>query len=237
MYPIAFNHGLIFVDGTRARGVFFMKILMTLLMAFGFMTTQNAIAFTEEDYDHYESYDSIVGDLSNRTSYKSQEKVLDLDSMKLHVGFGFNNTLTNLKKNGNAPDKITLQGFQLSLGVDLFSPNVITEVSLINYNSNTKNEYKYGMKEFDLKTYYRHHLNRIMALRGGVGLGVRYLDISAPEGSSDYTTPISQILAGAEAKLGKTLSFVTELSYKNAMTGSAPEKSAVDLTFRVDGHF
>jgi hypothetical protein len=111
-------------------------------------------------------------------------------------------------------------------------------VGLINYNSENKDAYKYSLKEFDIKTYYRHHLNRIFALRGGIGLGVRYFDVNSPdEGSLEYTNPVSQILMGAEAKLGKQLSFVTELSYKNSMAGNAPERSATDLTFRVDGHF
>jgi hypothetical protein len=209
----------------------FTFLVCTLLL------TQTTFAYVDEDFDNYESYDSIVGDLSNRTSFKRNDKLIDLDSMKLHVGFGFNNTLINLRQTGDGPDKITLQGLQLSLGIDLFSPNFVTEVGLVNYNSNTKNEYKYGLREFDLKTYYRHHLNRIIALRGGIGLGIRYLDINSPSESTDHTIPVSQILAGGEAKLGKTLSFVTELSYKNAMTGGTPEKSAIDLTFRVDGHF
>lgn len=211
-----------------------MRIFWILLLSLSF---QNAFAYTDEDFNQYEDYDSIVGDLSSRTSTRSNDAVLDLDSMKLHAGFGFNNTLVNLRPNGNNPDKVTLQGFQLSLGVDLFSPNLITEVGLINYNSISKESYKYSLKEFDLKTYYRHHLNRIVAMRGGVGLGVRYMDISSKDGSSDHTIPISQILIGGEAKMGKILSFVTELSYKNAMTSGSPEKSAMDLAFRVDGHF
>ena len=214
-----------------------MKILLAVLLSLSF---QNAHAFSEEeDFSNYESYDSIVGDLSNRTSSNPDDRVFDIDSMRLHAGFGFNNTLMNLRSQPGAPDRVTLQGFQLSLGIDLFSPNVITEVGLINYNSETKQDHKYSMKEFDLKTYYRHHMNRIIALRGGIGLGVRYSDISSPTGigAGDYTTPVSQILVGGEAKLGKKLSFVSELSYKNAMTSNAPEKSSMDLTFRVDGHF
>ena len=216
-----------------------MKVLVILLLA-GFIniTASNVFAYAEdEDYNNYESYDSIVGDLSNRTS-GDVEELIDLDSMKLHAGFGFNNTLINLAPKGNYPDKVTLEGFQLSLGIDLFSPNVVTEVSLINYNSVAKESYKFALKEFDLKTYYRHHLNRIVAIRGGIGLGVRYFDIqSDTQGSEEYTNPVSQILVGGEAKLGNRLSFVSELSYKNSLTGGAPEDSALDLTFRVDGHF
>lgn len=190
----------------------------------------------EEDYNDYESYDSIVGDLRSKTSY-SPDRVLDIDSLKLHAGFGFNNSIVNLRPMGDNPSRITLQGFQLSLGVDMFSPNFITEVGLINYNSVAKEDYSYKMREFDLKTYYRHHANRIIAIRGGIGLGVRYMDINSPTTSAEYTTPVSQILLGGEAKLGKQLSFVSELSYKNAMTSSSPETSSIDLTFRVDGHF
>ncbi len=212
-----------------------MKFLKALaLMTFLFLVNPNVHAY--DDYDNYESYDSIVGDLSSRTSSPS-EKVFDIDSLKLHAGFGFNNTVARLKPVENAPRRITLQGFQLSLGVDMFSPNFITEVGLINYNSTLKNEHTYKMREFDLKTYYRNHINRIIAIRGGVGLGVRYIDINSPTHSSDYTSPVSQILLGGEAKLGKQLSFVSELSYKSSLTSNSPETSAVDLTFRVDGHF
>src|SRR5690606_18652206 len=120
------------------------------LMAFLFVSA-NAYAY-EDDFNNYESYDSIVGDLSSKTSYDSG-KILDIDSLKLHAGFGFNNTIVNLRPQGTNPDRITLQGFQLSLGVDMFSPNFITEVGLINYNSANKQDHSYKMKEFDLKTY------------------------------------------------------------------------------------
>lgn len=215
-----------------------MKKLSTLLIISFVLIAQSAFSYDEEDFGSYQDYDSIVGDLSSHTSARSNDKIFDLDSMKLHAGFGFNNTIIDLRSNGNNPGRITLQGFQLSLGIDLFSPNVVTEVGLINYNSENKESYKYAMKEFDLKTYYRYHLNHLIALRGGIGLGVRYFDINSPDqGSTSYTNPVSQILMGGEAKLGRQLSFVTELSYKNSMTGNAPERSATDLTFRVDGHF
>lgn len=211
-----------------------MKIFSLILT--GLLLTTNAFAFEEEDYESYEGYDSIVGDLSSKTSSRSED-LIDLDSMKLHAGFGFNNTLVDLRSQGNSPGRVTLQGFQLSLGIDLFSPNFVTEVGLINYNSVTKENYKYSLKEFDLRTYYRHHLNRIVALRGGIGLGVRYFDINGPDVGSKYTNPVSQIIAGAEAKLGKKLSFVTEVSYKNSMSSASPEKSSIDLAFNVAGHF
>lgn len=216
-----------------------MKIIsiITVLSALLLSFSQVAFAFEEEDYNSYEDYDSIVGDLSNRTSGGSDE-ILNLDSMKLHAGFGMNNSLINLKSENGSPDQVTLQGFQISLGIDLFSPNVVTEVALMNFNSEVKENHKYSLKEFDLKTYYRHHMNRIVAIRGGAGLGVRYFEINRPNsGSTDYTNPVAQILVGAEAKLGKKLSFVTELTYKNAMSSVSPEKSALDLGFRVDGHF
>lgn len=216
-----------------------MKIIsiITILSALLLSFSQTAFAFEEEDYSSYEDYDSIVGDLSSRTSARNDD-LLNLDAMKLHAGFGMNNTLIDLKSESGSPDRVTLQGFQISLGIDLFSPNIVTEVALMNFNSEVKDDYKYSLKEFDIKTYYRHHLNRIVAVRGGAGLGIRYFEINNPNaGSTDYTNPVAQLLFGAEAKLGKKLSFVTELSYKNAMSSTSPERSALDLGFRVDGHF
>jgi hypothetical protein len=209
-----------------------MKIILAVVLCF---IAQNVFAYDQEE--NYEDYDSIVGDLSSRTSNNNNGDILNLDAMKLHAGFGFTNTLIDLRSTPNGPSKITLQGFQLSMGLDLFSPNVITEVGLINYNSETKDSYTYDMKEFDIKTYYRYHLNRIIALRGGIGLGIRDMDVDSPAGSASYTDPVSQILLGGEAKLGRSLSFLSELSYKNSLTGGTPERGAMDLIFRVDGHF
>lgn len=238
MYPMPLIRGLIFMYTNTLKGILRMKKINTLLALSLVLFAQSAFSYEDEDFGNYEDYDSIVGDLSSHTTTHKSGDLFDLDSMKLHAGFGFNNTLIDLKSHGNNPSKVTLQGIQLSLGIDLFSPNVITEVGLINYNSESKESYRYSLKEFDIKTYYRYHLNRFFALRGGMGLGVRYFDVSSPdEGTLEYTNPVSQILMGGEAKLGKQLSFVTELSYKNSMTGNAPERSATDLTFRVDGHF
>jgi hypothetical protein len=209
-----------------------MKMILALLLSF---SMQSAFAYdSDENYENYEDYDSIVGDLSSsHSSARDNGDLLNLDNMKLQAGFGFNNTLIHLKSAPGAPDSVSLDGFQLSLGIDLFSPNVITEVGLVNYNAETVNSNRYAMKEFDLKTYYTHRMNRYLALRGGAGLGIRYIDINADE----YTNPVSQILGGAEVFLGKKLSFVTELSYKSSLVSDAPENSAFDLTFRVDGHF
>lgn len=212
-----------------------MKLILALLLVFS--TTTTFAYDADESFDSYEDYDSIVGDLSSSTSVSNGDELLNLDKMKLHAGFGFNNTIMDLKSKPNSPESITLQGFQISLGIDLFSPNTITEVGLINYNSEFKENNTYKLREFDIKTYYRHHLNSIIGLRGGAGLGIRYIDIDSPTGSIEYTNPVAQILVGGEAKLGRKLSFITELSYKKSMTSDAPENAATDLTFRVDGHF
>ena len=124
-----------------------MKSILVLILC---LSVQSAFAYNESDenFESYEDYDSIVGDLSSHTSGRNNNDIINLDNMKLHAGFGFNNTIVDLKSRPDSPDKITLQGFQLSLGIDLFSPNVITEVGLINYNAESKDSYRLGMKEF-----------------------------------------------------------------------------------------
>ena len=67
----------------------------------------------------------------------------------------------------------------------------------------------------------------------GFGVSSRSIEIDG----KGYDDPLSQLFAGVEAKLGTKASIITEVAYKDSFTNDTPEKSAVDLTIRVDGHF
>jgi hypothetical protein len=212
------------------------KILsLSFLISAMLLLSVQSFALEEEKYD---DYDSIVDNLSTSTAKANKGDLFDFDSLALHFGFGFNNSAINLKSRGGSPSQVTMHGFQLGMGVDLFSPDYIAEIDYANYNPADKEGYSYKLREYDFKAYYHHPLTSFFIGKAGFGVGARELSINTPHGGSTReTTPIGQLFVGSELMLGRHLGFLTDLTYKNALSGGTAEKSSFDLALGVNGHF
>lgn len=182
--------------------------------------------------ESYESYDSIINELSSKQS----SLLSSYSSHPIHIGFGYVNSTSKINGAGIPVDKMTLQGAQLSLGMDLFE-NFSSTVQLTYLTPNTKNNTEMEAMEFDLVGMFKPELSRVVDGRFGVGLGIRNVDIKAPQTQTEFTNPLAMLIAGIEAKITKQVGFVTEVTFKNALTSSNAEKHVVDFGLRVDGHF
>ncbi len=218
---------LVRVPGGNMAKIFIVMILFSSIHAF---------ALDEEKYD---DYDSIVNDLSTSSSRSSgaKESFLDFDSLAIHFGFGFNNSTLNLKSTNSSPSQVSAQGLQLSMGVDLFSPEYVAEVDYTNYNPTDKDGYTYKLHEYNLKVYYHRRLISFLTGKAGFGIGARDLNIQYSSGEIKETTPIGQLFIGGELRLGKHLGFLSDLSYKTALDNGTAQRSAFDIAIGVTGHF
>jgi hypothetical protein len=207
------------------------KLILFLAVIF---TTNSLWALEEESY---EDYDTMVNEMTSKAPKKHGD-LFDFDSLNLHFGFGFNNSMLNLKSKNESPSNVSVQGFTLGMGIDLFSPEYVAEADYSNYNPSDKEEYSYKLREFDLKVYYHKHLNSFFIGKAGGGLGARYLTVTSPNGNSESdSTPVGMIFVGGEIMLGNHLGFLSDLTFKNALSGGTPEKYSLDLALGVSGHF
>lgn len=201
---------------------------LCLLLCLTILMAQNTYA-AEENYD---SYDTIINELSSRQS----SLLSSYSKSEVHVGIGYVNSTSKISGSNIPVDRMTLQGIQAQMGIDL-APGFSSLVQVSYLTPSTKNGTEMQAVEFDLIALFKPSINRLVDGRFGGGLGVRNVDIKAPQTQTDFTNPLAIIVAGIEAKITNEVGFVTELSFKNALTGSNAEKYVVDLGVRIDGHF
>lgn len=201
---------------------------MILILLLTIICTSHAMAEDES----YESYDTIINELSSKQS----SLLSSYSSHPIHIGFGYVNSTSKINGPSIPVDKMTLQGAQLSLGMDIFE-NFSSNVQLTYLTPNTKNNTEMEAMEFDLVGLFKPELGRVVDGRFGLGLGIRNVDIKAPQTQTEFTNPLAMLIAGIEAKITKQVGFVTEVTLKNSLTSSNAEKHVVDFGLRVDGHF
>lgn len=191
--------------------------------------------------DDYSSYDDIVRELKASevaTSVPSRTDS-DFEAIRIHAGTGFVSTHANFRTPGGMPDSASLNGFEVFMGIDLFSRNWIAEGAARSFNPEAFAGTKIALREFDLKIIHRDTIGRTVYWRGGLGVAARYITFDQkPLGLNDsYTTPATIFLLGLGAQFNSNLSLGADLNYRTALITDTIEKSAVDGNLRLTGTF
>lgn len=205
------------------KSIFIVSLICTF---FTFNSVSANINYSSDD--NYTTYNEIVTDLEKNTKTHTPSYFTDT---QLHFGAGYSNSFINLSGSQYA-NNVHLQGFQVGFGMD-FTPNFIMEVSYTNFTPQSRKQREYSMSEYGLRGIFRSHFSEIIAGRLGFGISARNLEVSG----ADFTTPTSQIFGGTELKFGPKASIIAEIAYKDSFTNNTPERNALDLTVRIDGHF
>jgi hypothetical protein len=186
--------------------------------------------------DGYEevSYDDLLNELSakKRSLVKNQDS--SFDEVRLHAGIGYVNGFTNISaSNGNYNRHAN--GIQLSLGMDLFSPNWYSEGVFKNYGVTTSGSEEMTLRELDLKIGYTNKLESIWSYSISSGLSNRFLQFSdsAKNISVNDTTPSLIISTGVSAQVHRNLSIGAEVSGHTAMVNKTADKNSFDFAFRL----
>ena len=187
--------------------------------------------FAEDE--NYISYDSIVNELTLKQPSAIPQEYFEAP---LYIGFGYVNSTSKINGSNIPLDKMSLQGLQFSMGMDML-PRFTTAIQLTYLTNNTKNSTEMDALEFDLMGIFKPQINSILSGRLGAGIGVRNVDIKAPKTQTQFTNPLAIFVGGVEARVSKQVGIVTDVSYKNALTTNNAEKYVVDFGVRIDGHF
>ncbi len=219
-----------------------MKHLLFLVFAFSSFSV-----YAANSYDSDESglgYDAIVGELEKLdvpvpTATESDDP---FELAKIHVGFAMLSSYANFQMAAGKGESGLLTGFELSFGIDLFSPNWMALGSIRSYSSEKLGEsLRAKLQEFDLKFLYKNYLSRRVQGVFGLGISARYLDLKTEvlgvTQTTKYTTPASVVSAGFMARMGKQISVGPEFSYRSAMINETADRNAFDGMLKLDAQF
>lgn len=213
-----------------------LKSISLVLVASSFFTLSTLVqAATDGRGDYQEvSYDDLVNELNAKKRTLVKKDRSDLEDVRLHAGIGYANSFTNIatqKQNFNRH----AAGIQLSVGMDLFSPNWYSEGVFRNYGQNSSGSEEFSLREIDLKIGYTGKLESIWSYTLSSGLSNRFLKFSdAATGISvDETTPSLVISTGFMGQIHKNLSLGAEVGARSAVVNRTADKNSFDFAFRL----
>lgn len=184
------------------------------------------------------SYDDLVNQLSSRKKATVQDANDPFDTIKIHTGFGLISTAANMSAGGSSSYRY-MNGFQLSAGIDLFSPNWMAEGVLRNFGQSSSGTEDRSMREYDLKALYRNKLADSLSYRLGGGIGTRTLKLSdnAKNFAVNDITPLTVLVGGIDVQVSQYIGFGVEAGLRTAMVTSTADKNSGDLTLHMDASF
>lgn len=218
-----------------------------LFLVFSF---SSAVAFAANtstslhDSDDGPGYDAIVGELEKMDTPPPAEQVSTdpFELAKIHLGFAMVSSYTNFQLSSGKADSGLLSGFEISFGIDLFSPNWMALGSLRSFSSEKMSDsLSAKLQEFDLKIFYKNYLTKRVQAQFGLGLSARYLELGEKqngiEKKTQYTTPASIVSAGFMARMGKQFFIGPEFSYRAAVINESADKTSFDGMLKLDAQF
>lgn len=218
-----------------------MKYILFILLG---LNSASSHAATIDSDESGLGYEAIVGELEKLDTPAPAPGENDdpFELAKIHVGFAMLSSYSNFQVANGKGDSGLLTGFELSFGIDLFSPNWMALGSLRSYSSDRLGEsLKAKLQEFDLKFLYKNYLSRRVQGVFGLGLSARYLDLKSIEAgvpkTTQYTTPASVLSAGFMARMGKQVSVGPEFSYRSALINETADKNSFDGMLKLDAQF
>lgn len=196
-------------------------------------------AYAEEDESGSESgssFESLVRDLSSsRASGIAGNDQDPFDQVKIHFGIGLVTSYLSYESN-IGPVRGTHQGVQASLGIDLFSPNWMAEGVVRSFSETEIDNTRASLHEFDIKILYSFNSHTSLVPFMGMGMAARYLDVT-DKTLNKYTTPASIFCLGSAFNINGNLSLAGEVSYRRPFSDETIERSAADITVRLNTHF
>ena len=159
-----------------------MKMLKQITIVAALVITYQPWTFAQKadlDYDSRDyqevSYDDLVNELNSQKTRMQVKKTSSFDEVKINAGVGYVNSFSNISTQKQNFNRHT-NGIQLSVGMDLFSPNWYSEGIFRNYGVTTSGSEELNLKDLDLRIGYRQNLEKIWDYTLSAGLSNRFLN-------------------------------------------------------------
>jgi len=190
-----------------------------------------------QEYDEV-SYDDLINQINKKRSRAALNEASVLDDITLHAGFGLITSSMNVQE-PTRMIQLQMTGFQMSFGIDLFSPNLVAEGAIRNFGSDNEGSESHSYRELDMKVFY--HLpstGKNLGFRLGTGLATQYLTLADAGGVNiDESSPAAIVFAAIEANPSKNFGIGAEAGYRSALLNNSADRSSMDLMIRLDGYF
>lgn len=189
-------------------------------------------------------YDQLIRELNSKVSRNERQRlqtssVDPFEKLKIHLSLGFIQTV-NAFLVGNRPISRIEDGFQMGVGIDLFSDEWVAEGILKNFGQSTQNETSLALREFDLRlSYLQTAPQQKLKLRIANGLGARYLRYNSPRfGDTQFqTTPIYVMGLGFLIPVGNHFDLDFEVQGHLTLVNDTIDRHGLSLVFRLDNIF
>lgn len=206
----------------------------TLVLVLSALITPSLVWAESQDYEEV-SYEELLNELNTKQKNLHKESHSAFDGVRLHAGIGYINSFTNLSTNKKNFSRHA-NGIQLSIGMDLFSPEWFAEGLFKNYGVTESGSEELSMKDFDLKLGYTNKLEGVWDYSLSAGLSNRFLKFSDPSRGFDVneTSPSFIVSSGFSAQVYRRVSLGAEVSARTAMTNKTADKNSIDFAFRLN---
>lgn len=218
-----------------------MSTLRTLpiLLAFGLVAAFHAPAVHAEEGVEELSYQDLVDQLkAKRKKVAAPRASHRLDDIDLHASIAMATTFSNYRVGDRSMTR-GMNGFQIGLGIDLFTPQWMAELALRNFGTRESGTESHALREVDLKVMHRQSLGSRLGFRAGTGLSTRYIRFSDPVHNISVSeeSPNLIIAGGLDSILTEQVNVGAELSVRTALVDQSLDRNSADLMIRLETSF
>jgi hypothetical protein len=187
-----------------------------------------------------ESQEDVPAPLQGRSTTKSKKSPLigdsTFDEVRIHLGVSLLQSYQTLTVSPGHEIEGGIRGFQLGLGIDLFSPHWIAQGLLVNYPTASIEDSTLSSSAFELRLLYDYPVLVGVTLHGGAGIGNRFYSVKSPVNEGSFNSGAVSFVAGVEYWPTGEISGGIDLSHHMPMA-SGQDPSSYDLAIQISGHF
>ena len=192
-------------------------------------------AWSAEEYEEL-NYNDLVKQLSYKKDPFWKNSPANEQTM-IHAGFGLVTTTSQIRY----PDQVRsrpLNGFQMSLGIDLLSTTWMGELLFRNFANHSSGTETRSLRELDWRVVNRLFQAQKVEMRIGAGFGNRTYKLNDSNGSGfEQDSIVGLVSLGVETALSKTASLGIEGGIRSALITNSNDINSVDLAFKVESQF
>lgn len=196
-------------------------------------------AHAAEDGVEELSYQDLVDQLkAKRKKVTAPRRTNQLDEINLHASIAMAASFNNYRVSDRSLSR-GMNGFQIGLGIDLFSPQWMAELALRNFGTRESGTETHALREVDLKVMHRQSLGSKLGFRAGTGLSTRYIRFTDPvhNVSVSEESPNLIVAGGLDSLLTDRVNIGAELSLRTALVDQSLDRNSADLMVRLETSF
>lgn len=220
-----------------------LQVFSSLTLALGLALTAGLWTVPAQASDDYEelSYQDLVDQLREKRRRISQPRTRPthpMDEISLHANLALATNMSSFSVGGRNVST-AMNGFQIGLGIDLFSPDWRSELALRNFGTRETGNQSQSLRELDLKVYHRTKWADRLSYRLGSGLSTRYIRYSDTARNIHLSeeSPNLMLLGGIDSEITPGLSMGAELGARTALADQNIDRNSLDFMLRVETSF